>query len=210
MPSTVCLTFDFDALSVWLAYDRPTTSMLNRGEYGARVGVPRLLRFLAAQGIPATFFVPGHTAESFPEETESILVAGHEVGHHSWAHTPPETTSAMTLVAEARRTSKLLERLLGKRPHLYRPPHGKLSPGKLAGLWALRQTVVLWNRDPKDFAAGAVEPIRRWFESAPLAGGDIVLLHDVHAHIAPALETLIERARRLGLGFGTPSEWRHA
>ncbi len=41
--STVCLTFDFDALSVWLAYDRVTPAMLHRGEYGARVGVPRIL-----------------------------------------------------------------------------------------------------------------------------------------------------------------------
>ena len=37
--STVCLSFDFDALSVWLAYDRVTPAMLHRGEYGARVGV---------------------------------------------------------------------------------------------------------------------------------------------------------------------------
>ena len=44
--STVCLSFDFDALSVWLAYDRVTPAMLNRGEYGARVGVPRILDLL--------------------------------------------------------------------------------------------------------------------------------------------------------------------
>ena len=59
--STVCLSFDFDALSVWLAYDRVTPAMLNRGEYGARVGVPRLLRFLEERELRATFFVPGHT-----------------------------------------------------------------------------------------------------------------------------------------------------
>ena len=81
--STVCLTFDFDALSVWLAYDRVTPAMLQRGEYGARVGVPRVLDFLEERGLPATFFVPGHTVDSFPEETESILAAGHEVAHHS-------------------------------------------------------------------------------------------------------------------------------
>ena len=44
MPTHVCLSFDFDALSVWLAYDRVTPAMLHRGEYGARVGVPRILR----------------------------------------------------------------------------------------------------------------------------------------------------------------------
>ena len=126
MPSTVCLTFDFDALSVWLAYDRPTTAMLNRGEYGARVGVPRLLRFLAAQGVPATFFVPGHTVESFPEETESILVAGHEVGHHSWAHTPPHLLSESEERADFERALAALERI-GARPEGYRSPDAELS-----------------------------------------------------------------------------------
>ena len=87
--STVCLSFDFDALSVWLAYDRVTPAMLNRGEYGARVGVPRLLSFLEERELKATFFVPGHTVESFPEETAAILDAGHEVAHHSYAHIDP-------------------------------------------------------------------------------------------------------------------------
>jgi hypothetical protein len=41
--STVCLTFDFDAMSVWFGYEHVTPAMLQRGEYGARVGVPRLL-----------------------------------------------------------------------------------------------------------------------------------------------------------------------
>ena len=55
--STVCLTFDFDALSVWLAYERTTPAMLARGEYGARVGIPRILDLLREHDVPATFFV---------------------------------------------------------------------------------------------------------------------------------------------------------
>src|SRR3954447_16668680 len=91
--STVCLSFDFDALSVWLAYDRVTPAMLNRGEYGARVGVPRILQLLPSHRIAATFFVPGHTAESFPNEADAILRAGHEVAHHSYAHIDPSGQS---------------------------------------------------------------------------------------------------------------------
>ena len=87
--STVCLTFDFDALSVWLAYDRVTPAMRWRGEYGARVGVPRILDLLRRHELRATFFVPGHTVESFPDETESILAADHELAHHSYAHVDP-------------------------------------------------------------------------------------------------------------------------
>jgi peptidoglycan/xylan/chitin deacetylase (PgdA/CDA1 family) len=170
---------------------------------------PEVLDQLRALGVRATFFVIGGRAEAHPQLVRRIAAEGHEVGHHSYAHTPPAETSARALVAEARRTSALLARLLGKPPRLYRPPHGKLTPAKLLGLWALGQTVVLWNRDPKDFACGAVEPIRRWFETAPLAGGDILLLHDVHPHVAPALGAVVQRAARLGLGFGTPTDWRH-
>jgi len=170
---------------------------------------PAVLDRLRALGVRATFFVVGRKVEACPALVARIAREGHEIGHHSYSHAPPDETSAQALVAEARRTSTLLERLLGKRPCLFRPPHGKLTPGKLLGLWALGQTIVLWNRDPKDFARGAADPIRRWFQTESLAGGDIVLLHDVHAHIAPALDTVVERAAGLGLGFATPTEWRH-
>lgn len=170
---------------------------------------PAVLDRLRARGVRATFFVVGGKAEAHPALVSRIAAEGHEIGHHSWAHGLPQETSALSLLAEARRTSALLERLAGRRPSLFRPPHGKLTPGKLLGLWSLGQTVVLWNRDPKDFARGAVDPIRRWFEEEPLAGGDILLLHDVHPHIAPALDAVFERAARLGLGFSTPAEWLH-
>jgi len=170
---------------------------------------PVVLDRLRSLGVRATFFVVGNRAEAHPALVERIAREGHAVGHHSYTHGLPEETSARDLLAEARRTSALLARLLGRPPVLYRPPHGKVTPGKVLGLWALGQTIVLWNRDPKDFARGAAEPIRRWFETEPLAGGDIVLLHDVHAHIAPALDAVVERAAGLGLGFGTPGDWCH-
>jgi peptidoglycan-N-acetylglucosamine deacetylase len=170
---------------------------------------PAVLDRLRAHGVRATFFVVGGKAEAHPALVSRIAAEGHELGHHSWTHAPPQETSALSLLAEARRTAELLERIAGRRPSLFRPPHGKLTAGKLLGLWGLGQTVVLWNRDPKDFARGAVDPIRRWFESEPLAGGDILLLHDVHAHVAPALDALVERAARLGLRFSTPAEWLH-
>lgn len=67
MPHAVCLGFDFDAVSGWIhgydAVDSPTE--LSRGEYGARVGVPRILDLLDRLDVTATFFTPGHTIESY-------------------------------------------------------------------------------------------------------------------------------------------------
>jgi peptidoglycan-N-acetylglucosamine deacetylase len=164
---------------------------------------------LRALDVRATFFVLGSRAEASPELIRRMSDEGHVVAHHSWSHGAPGETSAAVLVAEAQRTSALLKAILGAPPRLFRPPNGKLTPMKLLRLWSLGQTVVLWNRDPKDFGLGGVEPLRRRLEAEPIAGGDVVLLHDVHAHVAPALDVLVDRVRGLGLGFCTPDEWIH-
>lgn len=129
--STVCLSFDFDALSVWLAYDNVTPAMLQRGEYGARVGVPRVLALLAAHSLEATFFVPGHTVESFPAETESVLAAGHEVAHHSYAHVDPSRQTPEEERADMERAWATLERI-GVTPLGFRSPSADLSDCTLA------------------------------------------------------------------------------
>src|SRR3954451_23232175 len=129
-PSRVCLTFDFDAMSVWFGYDRVTPAMLQRGEYGARVGVPRLLERLGALGLPATFFIPGHTVESFPSQCEAILAAGHEVAHHSYAHVDPGGQAPDEERADMERAMAALERL-GVRPSGYRSPSADMSAATL-------------------------------------------------------------------------------
>ena len=128
--STVCLSFDFDALSVWFGYERTTPAMLARGEYGARVGVPRILELLDRHGVRATFFVPGHTVESFPRATESILERGHEIGHHSYAHVDPSGQSRDEELADLERALEVLGRI-GVRPHGYRSPSADLSESTL-------------------------------------------------------------------------------
>jgi peptidoglycan/xylan/chitin deacetylase (PgdA/CDA1 family) len=128
--STVCLTFDFDAMSVWFGYEHVTPAMLQRGEYGARVGVPRLLQMLEREALPATFFVPGHTLESFPEPSQAILEAGHEVAHHSYAHVDPGGQPEAEERADMERALAVLDRL-GVRPAGYRSPSADLSPATL-------------------------------------------------------------------------------
>jgi len=129
----VCLTFDFDALSVWLGGFSPVTpAMLSRGEYGARVGVPRLLKLLSAYGILATFFVPGHTAESFPDSIEAILAAGHEVAHHGYSHRDPSNLSADEERRDFIRGLTTLERFMGHAPAGYRSPSWDYSPVTLS------------------------------------------------------------------------------
>ena len=124
--STVCLSFDFDAMSVWFGYGEPTHAMLYRGEYGARVGVFRVLELLKRYQLPATFFIPGHTVDSFPEAVNAILEAGHEIAHHSYAHTDP---SEQAPDKERRDMERALESLarIGIKPLGYRSPSADVS-----------------------------------------------------------------------------------
>jgi peptidoglycan/xylan/chitin deacetylase (PgdA/CDA1 family) len=174
------------------------------------VYTPAVLDRLAAHGVRATFFVVGARAEAHPELVARIVRDGHALGHHSWAHGRAEETAPATLVAEVRRTEALLERLTGRRPRLFRPPFGAVGAAKLLALWRARQAVILWSQDPKDFACAELAPIQRWIAGAPLAGGDILLMHDVHAHAARAVDAVVERARGLGLRFATVEEWLDA
>jgi len=119
----VCLTFDFDALSVWLGgYSVVTPAMLSRGEFGARVGVPRILELLRRYDIRATFFTPGHTVESFPEVVAGIVEAGHEVGHHGYGHEDPSAQTPAEERASLERGLAALDKATGQRPLGYRSP----------------------------------------------------------------------------------------
>jgi peptidoglycan/xylan/chitin deacetylase (PgdA/CDA1 family) len=118
------LTFDVDAESVVLAEDArhaENASLMSHQAYGPAVGVPRLLALLAEYGAPATFFVPGLTADLHPAVVERILEAGHEVGHHSYSHRSPIALSEDGERRELERGLAALERF-GVRPEGYRTP----------------------------------------------------------------------------------------
>jgi peptidoglycan-N-acetylglucosamine deacetylase len=83
------LSFDVDAESPILAAGAEYADhamVMTHQAFGPKVGVPRLLALLADYDLRATFFVPGLTAERYPETVERIAAAGHEIGHHSHTH----------------------------------------------------------------------------------------------------------------------------
>lgn len=133
MGTTVCLTFDFDALSLWIGTFKATSpTPLSRGEYGARVGIPRILDLLERHGVKATFFVPGHTALTFPDAVWSIATAGHEIGAHNHVHETPVELERPAEEAILLRAEAALVEVTGVKPAGYRSPAWDLSPSTLA------------------------------------------------------------------------------
>ncbi|CAM5231755.1 MULTISPECIES: polysaccharide deacetylase [Streptomyces] len=124
---TVCLTFDFDAISLWAARGVTTPGPVSRGEFGAHA-IPRILRLLSAQDITSTFFIPGHTIETYPEQCRTVHAAGHEIGLHGYLHEPVSALDREAELAVLRRSSALIERLTGAPPSGHRTPSFDFTP----------------------------------------------------------------------------------
>jgi peptidoglycan-N-acetylglucosamine deacetylase len=122
----VCLTFDFDTQSGFIARGMTTPTSLSRGEFGL-VGAGRILALLKSFGIRATWFTPGFTIESHPRACEAVARDGHEVAHHSWAHVPPAQQSREEEEADLVRANDAILRLSGRKARGYRSPSWDLS-----------------------------------------------------------------------------------
>jgi peptidoglycan/xylan/chitin deacetylase (PgdA/CDA1 family) len=121
----VCLTFDFDAESLWLAREPENAgrlATLSQGRYGAKVGIPKILELLRHEGLKGTFFTPGWTVDNHPGKAEAILRDGHEIGHHGYVHHWPDPANEAQVLDEVDRGLEAMRRRLGVTPVGYRPP----------------------------------------------------------------------------------------
>ncbi|MGL5734947.1 MAG: polysaccharide deacetylase family protein, partial [Beijerinckiaceae bacterium] len=101
------------------------------GQYGTRVGVPRILSLLKRNSIPATFFVPAVSALLYPDEQKRVIAEGHEIGLHGWIH---ELNSVLPEAVERdlhQRSADALEQVTGVRPVGMRTPSWDFSPATL-------------------------------------------------------------------------------
>lgn len=118
----VCITFDFDGISGFLARGMSTPGPVSRGEFGPRVAVPRILGLLRKHDVPSSWYVPGHTLESFPDACRMVHDAGHEIGHHGWTHRPPANLTRSQEEAELARANEQIRKLTGRHARGYRSP----------------------------------------------------------------------------------------
>ena len=123
----VCLTFDFDAMSGFISRGLVTPTPISRGEFGA-VAAPRIVALLKRYGIPSTWFIPGHTLETYPERCREVFEGGCEIGHPGWTHVPPADMSREKEEEGLVRANEQIRRLTGKDARGYRSPAWDLSP----------------------------------------------------------------------------------
>lgn len=120
---------DVDAVGGWLGSyggeDSPDD--ISRGIFAGEVGVPRLLELFRRHGLTQTWFWPGHSIETFPDQFRACVDAGHEIGVHGYSH---ENPIAMTRQQEEEvldHCIQLIESASGRRPTGYVAPWWEFS-----------------------------------------------------------------------------------
>ncbi len=125
----ICLGVDVDAVAGWLGSyggeDSPND--IQRGVFAGEVGVPRMLGLFARYDVPTTWFVPGHSIETFPYQVQAVVDAGHEIGAHGYSHENPVQMSPAQEREVLLRCIDLVEKVSGRRPEGYVAPWWEMS-----------------------------------------------------------------------------------
>lgn len=173
-----------------------------------------VLKILSNYNIKATFFLIGKNVEYYPETTGKIFAAGHIIANHSYSH---DRILAMedlkTIQEEVERTQEAVFRLTGRRPNLFRPPHGIKSPNLLSVLKEHGLVAVCWSDMTGDFRNPDIQKIVKKIVSRADSGG-IIVLHDGdktkhgsdRSHTVKALPYIIEALQKKGYRFVTVPE----
>jgi peptidoglycan/xylan/chitin deacetylase (PgdA/CDA1 family) len=131
MPKDILCAFgvDVDAVAGWLGSyggaDSPDD--ISRGIFAGEVGAPRLLELFRRNDLTTTWFIPGHSAETFPEQMRAVAEAGHEIGVHGYSHENPIAMSREQETAVLDKSIELIEQRAGKRPTGYVAPWWEFS-----------------------------------------------------------------------------------
>ncbi len=120
---------DVDAVAGWLGSyggeDSPAD--ISRGMFAGEVGSPRLLKLFDRMQIKTTWFIPGHSIETFPDQMKAVAVAGHEIGIHGYSHENPISMTPAQEEAVLDKSIELVEKLSGQRPTGYVAPWWEFS-----------------------------------------------------------------------------------
>jgi len=167
-----------------------------------------ILAILEEYHVTATFFIIGVNAENYPTDLQRIADAGCEIGNHTYSHFHINKLSEPELREEILKCEDTLFRLCGIRPHVFRPPEGRMNDQLKEILSQMEYHAVLWSIDTMDWA---MTPSREICKNvhAKIGNGDIILMHDYVSGgntTCQALRRLIPELLSRGYEFVTVSE----
>ncbi|HEY7288026.1 MAG TPA: polysaccharide deacetylase family protein [Vicinamibacterales bacterium] len=168
---------------------------------GPTTATSQVLDILAAEGVPATFFVLGRNVERYPHTVRRAQSEGHAIGVHGMDHSRLAGANESTIAAQVAGVARVLEAAGVSPAAVYRTPHGWKSPGVFAAARRQGLTLWAWSRGVWDTDRPSPDVIvRRATRFA--RSGMVLLLHDGRGDdpqpdVAPMLAALPEILREL-------------
>lgn len=166
---------------------------------------PRILSVLKRYHARATFFMTGLKAKAYGDLVRQIHADGHQIGNHTWNHEVSRSVSPEVLRQALQQTSEMIEKQCGAIPIIHRPPEGVSDADSIRLVGELGMATIIWSINPNDWKRrGAEITVRHVLDNAE--SGDVVLLHDIHAQTADAVEILVPELARRGFEMVTIEE----
>jgi peptidoglycan-N-acetylglucosamine deacetylase len=167
---------------------------------------PKLLDFLAARHLKATFFVVGQNAADHPDILKRAVREGHEIANHSWSHPNLGKISDDAVRRELQKTDDAIAAAIGKRPTLMRPPYGSITARQKK--WIHEEfgyRIILWDVDPLDWKRPGPSVVTARILKETKAGS-IVLAHDIHPPTIEAMPATFDQLMKKGFKSVTVTE----
>ena len=162
----------------------------------------QLLKGLAARDVQATFLLCGYRMEQYPELTEQIHAAGHEIGCHGYSHSNMQPMSRRDIAGEIEKMQSLLPE--GCAMAFLRPPGGCCSDNVRQVAQARGLAILSWSVDPRDWATRDTWAIEKTVLER-VKDGDVILLHDMTDSSVKAALDIVDNLKARGFRFVTAS-----
>ncbi len=161
----------------------------------------QLITILKKHNAKATFFATGEWVNKFPEDVKKLYAAGHDIQNHSDKHPHVAKISAAELISDTKACDDKIEKLIGKRPTLYRAPYGEYDD-ELMTVFAqkLGHQVTQWNVDSRDWQRPSVEKMVASVTKATVPGS-ILLFHNDLPNTPIALDGILSQLDKAGYQY---------
>lgn len=169
---------------------------------------PKILDILKEKGVPATFFVVGRQITYFPDVMKRIVNEGHAIANHTWHHPDLRYQWSSKVRAEVLSTQQEMQRVVGRNPHIFRPPYGAITKADIQVLNEIGMKNILWSVDTLDWSGMTADAILE-IVHRDISRGAIILQHNFQSEARildgtiDALPRIIDELQEAGYKFVT-------